>query len=176
MTSPVTATADATKPPRVRRWVPLSLRIFAVLLLFLGSGSVLWIGIPAYRQHLALEELTRVKANVQFLPHGPAWLRHRMGDKRMQPFDTVIGVHLHETGDADESLGSVRSLPELRILNLCRSNVTDEGLARIGNMKFLQLWLCNTSVTDAGLAHIGRLTRLRWLLLDGTQVTDGGLK
>ena len=39
------------KPPRRRRWIPLSLRMFVAMLL-LGASAV-WIGLPAYRQYRA---------------------------------------------------------------------------------------------------------------------------
>jgi hypothetical protein len=177
MTTPVNQNTDpaAGKPPKRRRWVPVSLRMFATTLVMLGVGSVLWIGVPAYRQHLALEELTRVNANVHAQPRGPAWFRRQMGDERMKAFDEVIAVQLNGSLDSDDTLGYVGWLPDLQMLNLCNSDVTDDGTAKIRNLRGLQLWLCNTSVTDAGLARVGRLTRLRFLLLDGTQVTDAGL-
>src|SRR5262245_47807648 len=99
MSGPPTVTANEPRPPRPKRWVPLSLRMFLVILVLVGVGSVLWIGIPAYRQHLALEEFTRIHAWVRLEPRGPAWLRQQMGDERMKDFDEVVAVHLHEAGD-----------------------------------------------------------------------------
>jgi hypothetical protein len=39
-----------------------------------------------------------------------------------------------------------------------------------------RLWLGGTNVTDAGLVHLAKLTRLRWLSLVATPVTDQGVK
>ena len=52
----------------------------------------------------------------------------------------------------------------------CRLGATE------GFSQFLVLILANTKVTDAGLEHLKNLSKLQWLYLDGTNVTDKGVK
>ncbi|MBI3863652.1 MAG: hypothetical protein HY290_17315 [Planctomycetia bacterium] len=94
MATPGNQNADPTtiQPPRARRWVPLSLRMFAAILVILVVSSVLWIGIPAYRQHVAIREIEQVDGSVRTNPVGPAWLRSWVGDERMKLFDRVDDV------------------------------------------------------------------------------------
>src|SRR6478752_3451134 len=89
-------TPDATtdKPPRPRRWFPLSLRLFAVILLLLFAGSVLWIGVPAYRQNLALSEIERLGGIARTEPAGWKWLRDCVGEGRMRMFENVVMIDL----------------------------------------------------------------------------------
>ena len=61
-------------------------------------------------------------------------------------------------------------------LNLAGSNVSDGGMAVLGQLKNLsRLHLENSTVTDAGLAHIASLERLQYLNVYGTAVTDAGM-
>lgn len=62
-------------------------------------------------------------------------------------------------------------------LNLARSAVTNDGLAKLEPLQnLMRLHLENTSISDAGLGHLAGLTRLEYLNLYGTKVTDEGLK
>src|SRR5882724_1525355 len=69
MSTPMQSGTDPTleKPPRARRQIPLSLRMFAAILVLLGASAV-WIGVPAYRQYRALQAIERAGGHVYFLP------------------------------------------------------------------------------------------------------------
>src|SRR5579872_2579115 len=83
--------ADPTtgKPPRPRRWIPLTLRMYVMMLGVLGVGSVLWFGFRSYRQFSMIERLERIDlvegrpqkpGFVGLAPNGPGWLRSQIGD------------------------------------------------------------------------------------------------
>ena len=71
-----------------------------------------------------------------------------------------------------------RHHPNLQLLGLDRSGVTDEDLRAVEAMtglEVLEVQGCK-QVTDAGLAHLRPLIHLRSLHAQGTGVTDEGLK
>jgi len=66
---------------------------------------------------------------------------------------------------------------QLTWLDLARTQITDAGLTKIGQLKNLsKLHLQQTAVTDEGLAGLEGLEYLEYLNLYGTQVTDAGLE
>ncbi len=79
------------------------------------------------------------------------------------------------TGDAEVAhLSAVAE--QVYALNLAGSQVSNEGLAVLTNLKNLgRLHLENSTVTDAGLSHIAKLERLEYLNLYGTGITDAGI-
>src|SRR5262249_39786007 len=92
------------KPPRPRRWIPLSLRTYVAFLAIAGVASILHIGVPAYRQHVALREIKRLGGFVMAEPGAPAWLRSVLGNDRMKIFDNVVYVELGHTRASDATL------------------------------------------------------------------------
>ena len=65
---------------------------------------------------------------------------------------------------------------KLRRINLSRTEITNEGMKRIGTMHELeQLRLASRRVDDAGLAPLAALGHLRFLHLIDTPITDAGL-
>jgi Leucine-rich repeat (LRR) protein len=102
--------------------------------------------------------------------NGPPWLRKILGEDF---FTDVDGARIPNDGGMEH----VKGLPELRILQLQSTEVTDAGLRHLMQVPQLDfLDLNGTLVTDAGLEYVGQLPRLRWLHLDGTLVTDAGLE
>src|SRR5579872_301086 len=97
---PLSAAASTNdKPPRRRRWMPLSLRLFVVILLLLGSGSTLalTIWIPYFRQQQVSREINRWGIGQYYAPRsgGPDWLRRLLGNDRIEKieaFGRVKGV------------------------------------------------------------------------------------
>jgi hypothetical protein len=165
------------KPPRVRRWVPLTLRMFVAILGLLGSASAIVVGMPVYRQHMGIAAVERVEGAFSTRFGGPSRLRRWIGDEWMKPLDHVIDVNLRGTATTDTDLAQIASIPTLRSLWLDRTLVTDAGLAHISGLTELgDLSLNDLHVTDAGLVHIRRLRRLGKLSLDRTQVSDEGLR
>lgn len=95
----------------------------------------------------------------------------------------IQGLKLTDASDAD--LAQLRGWPKLEVLNASGpaqgfgrigGQVTDVGLAHIGELKTLQiLVLGGTRITDAGLVHLKQLKVLQRLELYETQITDSGL-
>jgi hypothetical protein len=58
----VRAFSDPTlsKPPRPRRWIPLSLRMYLAVLVAVGVASIACVAVPIYRQHVAIQEIERL--------------------------------------------------------------------------------------------------------------------
>jgi hypothetical protein len=163
------------KPPRPRRWIPVSLRMFVAMLVLLGLASVFWIGIPDYRQFLAIQKIERAGGWVTSGRRGPELLRRWLGDERMKVFDLPFKVEMGSSA-TDASMSEAASLSEVQVLWICSPSVTDVGLVHIeGLTSVRQVWIGSKRVTDAGLVHLKGLSNLESLTLDGTQVTDAGL-
>ncbi|MBI3864464.1 MAG: hypothetical protein HY290_21490 [Planctomycetia bacterium] len=161
------------KPPRGRRWIPLSLRMFVALLGILGIVAV-WMGVPVYRRHMAIQEIERLEGTLWTEPGGPTWLRRWLNEQQMQGFAKVISISFNNASDSD--LAHVSALSEVEFLNLSSSQITDGGLAKIAafsNLKILDLR--RTEVSDAGVVYLQSLTHLDELNLDNTRLTDAGL-
>lgn len=67
---------------------------------------------------------------------------------------------------SDGDLTSLETHPRLRHLQIVDCNgLTDDGLAPIGRLKYLDTLIINTDLTDAGLAHLREMPMLRTLRL-----------
>ena len=70
-----------------------------------------------------------------------------------------------------------RSMPELRELDLCDSDITDAALVAVSRLsKLTTISLTGPKVTDAGLTLLSNLRDLEVLILGQVDVTDEGLK
>ncbi|ADG66467.1 hypothetical protein Plim_0620 [Planctopirus limnophila DSM 3776] len=88
-----------------------------------------------------------------------------------------VSFHLSDQPVTDEQLALLPGLPEVAILNLRGTKITDAGLVHVGTLKnLLKLHLEKTAITDAGLAHLSGLEKLEYLNLYGTKVTGAGVK
>ncbi len=153
---------------------PLWSGVAAVVLIVLGIG--LRIGLPFYRQHVAIQEIDRAGGTVGIKERGPEWLRARLGDERMELFYEVRSVFLGGSDATDATLAYVTSLPSLEELWLDNPHVTDAGMKHLQELTSLRkLSLTNTLMTDSGLPHLKRLRGLQYLSLKNTHVTDAGV-
>jgi hypothetical protein len=79
-------------------------------------------------------------------------------------------------GVSDEDLAAIPNPVSCINLSLCRTSVTDGGLARFAGTKKLKwLDLSFTAATDEGLKHFGANAGLKQLFLEGTRVTEASL-
>jgi hypothetical protein len=87
-------------------------------------------------------------------------------------------VSLYLAGDAitDEHLTLLKSISDIKWLNLANTAITNDGLAHLAELKLIKLHLEKTSIGDAGLAHLKDQTELVYLNLYATKVTNEGLK
>ena len=108
-------------------------------------------------------------------PRAPERLRRAVGDVY---FREVTGVVFHANTE-DDKLAALDDLDHLLGAEFFDSgNVTDAGLAHLGNLRGLRrVLLQGTQITDAGLAVLAPLPRLeRLLLLRNPRVTDAGME
>ena len=77
----------------------------------------------------------------------------------------------------DEALEQLGQLPQLRLLFLDSTHVTDKGIDTIVKWKhLLDLDLAGTKITDAGVEKLLECQSLRALWLEGTAITDRSLQ
>src|SRR4051812_23191660 len=133
--SPVT-TAD--KPPRPRRWIPLSLRMFVAILVLLGVGSTLltWVSYRREqqmyrREQQVIREIKSWGGYVGTVAGGSAWLRQLAGK---------------------DSLIDVTAFERISFILVDGKALTDAGLARFQLSTLTNLdgvSFDQTAVTDA---------------------------
>jgi hypothetical protein len=117
-------------PPRPRRWIPLSLRMFLAMLLLLGIGA-LWLGARGYRQMVAIREIEQAGGEVATQKGGPQWLRARVGDEWMRALEKVEYVDFVGSQEALASLPRLREFTQLQTLRLDHTRVTDAELVNL---------------------------------------------
>jgi len=177
MSSAAPAISETVKPPRRKRWIPLSLRMFVMLMVLLFVGSVLWVGVPAYRQRAAVRAI-EPGGYVNMGSVGPNWVRDLIGDDWNNFFGEPYELILMDSCVDDAFLAHVSALTRLKrlIIDGTATKVTDAGLANLAGMTELRgLFIPDTNVTDAGLMHLSRLPNLLALDLRGTKVTSAGV-
>jgi hypothetical protein len=187
--TPLNSAPTTDKPPRPWRWIPLSLRMFVGILLLVGVGSLLWVGVAAFRQWRAIKEAERrggrigaIFEDILGYGHGPAWLRRFVDDDLMLAFEAVDEIHFEADSETSNRrihmltgngrIGSVEWCSMQRD-GLSIDNSTLSCITGIPGLKTLSLCLCD--VSDAGMQHVARLRKLEDLDLFGTDVTDAGL-
>ncbi len=89
--------------------------------------------------------------------------------------DLLRRVNLSKTNISDEGLARLASMHKLIQLRLASDRVSDEGLKHVAKMKELRhLHLIDAPITDQGLEHLCSLDKLESLYLDRTGATDAG--
>ena len=124
-------------------------------------------------------------------PPGPAWARRLLGidffadatelrcTDPMERAASQVGSPMPPWGLplTDASLGTIAELAHLERLDLGRTQMTGNGLEKLGVLRRLrELSLYKTATSDAGLDGVGRLTRLEVLDLSCCRITDAGLE
>ena len=142
------------KPPRRRRRMPLSLRIFAAILVVLLVGSVLSVWVPYYREQLVIQMIERRGGGVDTEICAPNWLRQLVSDdpiRKCEIFERVFSVDLDETRITDAEIAQLSRMTNLSTLSLGSTPVTDAGLTHLYGLRKLNiLYLGRTAVTDRG--------------------------
>ena len=94
----------------------------------------------------------------------------------LTPLRDLRKVQLCDANVTDDALVHLKDIPNLEELVLYRTKVTDEGLRCLPGMgKLRSLCLADEVFTDASLNYIRRLDGLRFLNLNGAKITDTGL-
>jgi hypothetical protein len=153
--------STANNAPAASGRLQFSLRSLLVVMVLCGLLLGRY-GIRRYelsREEAALAELQAHGADVQF---------HQAH---------AVGVSFSGSAPPVKTLELLQRVPRLQRLVLIDTDVSDAGLAAIGELQGLeQLLLLGADITDDGLAHVARLANLRILRLDNTQISDEGLK
>jgi len=166
-------TATASKSPR--RWFQFRLRtlLAAVTLIAAVLGWRLYVWrTEQEQQRQAMAEIQAQVASTSVTFYSWAEAVALQGRKA----DNV--VILDNPQLTDDDLKALDYAPLTRSLYLVGSQITDDGLVHLKNLKQLeQLDLKkNKRLTDAGLVHLEGLKNLKMLILIGTQVTPAGVK
>jgi hypothetical protein len=143
------------------------------------SMLVLAIGLPIYRKHLFVQDVRQRGGWVNTDDSAPAWLKRMLGEKRIylaeRPF--FVSLHQAEMGATDADLDQIVRFGTIERLDLSeQSGISDAGLAKISGLSRMQyLHLNGTTLTDDSAASLSRLAELRQLSLWRTRITDAGV-
>ena len=168
-----------TAKPLKRRWYQFRLRTLFIAILVL-SLPLSWFAVrmeKARRQRVAVEEIERLGGDVryEFLEDltTPKWQRRFLGQDF---FGKVNSVFIVSSGFDDDKATCLTGLPDLELLTLDLTQISDHGLRYIEELTSLRiLSLSDLEITDAGLEHLEGLIRLKDLDLSRTPITDAGL-
>jgi hypothetical protein len=177
MATAATAIPDSAidKPPRPRRWIPVSLRIFLAILTVLGVAGVT-IGIRGYRQLEAIREIERLNGRVYVHDSSRNSTGKLAGGPWQQAFVDIEGIALGHTQFADSEVRHLDALSNASVVSLCYTKISDSTAAHLAQMPNLSdLDLSGTAITDAGLLHLSRIKKLKILRLTRTKVTNAGI-
>lgn len=176
--------------PNPTRWRCACLRQYGLHALFLAILVLsAWLALLVKRasdQSRAVETLTRVYALVMYdyqeaspgrfdpsrSSNLPEWL---LDTTHIDLLHTVVWVNLDSPAVTDETLRVLSLLPQLRVLHVSNTSITDAGLAELAHLHELEWLSLNTDLSDAALVHVGKLRSLRQLEISRAPITDSGL-
>jgi hypothetical protein len=91
-------------------------------------------------------------------------------------FKKLRKVNANNCGVSDGAMKALLECPELRVLELYGSKVTDLGYSYIGKMSKLEELRTSYNITDKGVAELGKLEKLRKLDVWNSSVTIKGIR
>jgi len=81
---------------------------------------------------------------------------------------------LNQTATNDDALEPVSKFAKLEALSLEYTSVGDAGFAKLAGLPLAELHLDHTNLTDASVKALGALSRLRYMDLYHTELTQQG--
>lgn len=105
---------------------------------------------------------------------GPKWIREQIGDHYFRSVEMVIPDRLSGTV-TDLHFANVASFPDLRVLHLRNTAVTDAALVHLSALRELRNLTIVGKVSDGGLRHMSGLSNLEALDLGNNQIGGAGL-
>lgn len=162
--------------------MPRFLRQFGLrtLLLFCTLAAVcfgLWRWHMSWvdRQFDLAEQIGAAKGTVGWETWGPSWLHETFGSRY---FSHITSVDWHHKRIKDEQLALLREISTLEYLYVAGNRmITDEGMKvvdHLPNLRVMAIW--STSLTDKTMARIGKLKGLEVLDFQRTKITEEGLE
>jgi hypothetical protein len=133
------------------------------------TGNLRIVSLPGYPpRHVGVEAVVPERL--------PAWLPLTESFTRVCPGRPTSAL-LSYTQSGDGELELLERAPDLCVVELDGTFITDAGIGRMRNLKkLLRLSLAHTAITDAALESVARLKTLKALDLCGTRITSRGLK
>ncbi len=169
--------AILVEPCRFSIRLPRPHWIGVVTALLIVAAAALRVGLPVYRQQVAIRQIERAGGNVKTKSSAPNWLRQIVGSEWLTVFDDPVVVSVMNRRIDESDLRNLACFTRLEKLWLGGTAITDDDLACLKGLTNLYvLDLSGTKVTDAGMMHVREVSRLETLYVDGTQVTDLGLE
>lgn len=151
------------REPRRFQW---SLRLLLLFTALCAVAVRVWL-VPYWREASTARWLAEIGAGTHTAISGPEWLRAITGDRYLEH---IVGINFFSDCDIrDDDLASLRWLSRLEIVSFRYAPLGDRGLEHLGRVSSLcVLDLEGTSVSDAGLRQVERLPNLRELRLRRT--------
>src|SRR6266446_1332594 len=104
----------APEPWRFSFRLPRPLWVGVAAPVLLVVAVILRIGVPIYRQQMAIHQLEKLSARFKTEHGGPDWLRRWLGNERMKLFDHVVAVSLLTMESSETDHRFLRDLTALR--------------------------------------------------------------
>jgi hypothetical protein len=130
----------------------------------------------------AVQQLQQSGGEIEW-NHGKLWsisfANRSVGDMTLAALDDVepIQLNLTRTQVTDDTLARLVDHTQLELLNLMSTKVTDKGMVHLARLTEIRTFsIERTAVTDAGLAHLRGYSKLETLYLGGSQIAGPGLK
>ena len=88
----------------------------------------------------------------------------------------IVDIDLSDRTLSEPLITALTKLPELSVLRLRRTSISDEQLGQFITLKLRMIDLRNTNITDDGLVHLAKMRSLVDVQLEKSKITDIGIQ
>lgn len=155
-----------------------SLRSAALMVLLL-SLPLGWISYQIARWQRVRQVVERLEARggtVGFQRQLPEWLDELLPTAWTQPFRCAKYIELIGCSIRDDDLEAFQTLNDVETVHLGQNPISNRGLQYLQHLDLRSLSLAGTEIDDEGLAVLQEIKRLRSLNCEDTPITDKGLE
>ena len=89
---------------------------------------------------------------------------------------SIVDIDLSDRPLNDQLIEALVALPELSVLRLRRTSISDEQVGQLSSLKLRMIDLRNTNITDTGLTHLAQIQSLVDIQLEKSKITDVGVQ